>query len=75
MIIEIRRPEGKTPYLILIPNYEEAKTIESVLGDKVINDDGLITLVAGRYKIADGYGTAYISVGPIKADSTELSTE
>jgi hypothetical protein len=68
MIVEIRKVDGYPPHLVFLPSKEELKIIEEVLGNKVVDDDGLITLVAGRYKLADGYGPAYISLGAISMD-------
>ena len=65
MIVEIRRVDGYPPSLIFLPNKEELALMEEVLGNKVVNDDGLIAEVVGRFKLSDGYGPAYLSVQPI----------
>lgn len=71
MIVEIRRNPGYPPSLVFLPTKEELDIIEEVLGNKVIDDDGLITEVTGRYKLSDGYGPAYLSVRPVSAGSDE----
>lgn len=70
MIIEVRSVAGHSSptSLVLIPNEEELAIIEKVLGKAVVNDDGLITLVGGRYKLSDGYGPAYLSLVPVQGD-------
>jgi hypothetical protein len=65
MIVEIRRTMGYPPSLVFLPNKEELAIMEEVLGNKVINDDGLITAVMGGFKLSDGYGPAYLGVQPI----------
>jgi hypothetical protein len=71
MILEIRRTDGYPPSLILLPNKEELAIMEEVLGNKVVADDGLITWVKGRFKLSDGYGTAYLSVLPDRGEPSE----
>ena len=66
MIVEIRRTMGCPPSLVFLPNKEELAIIEEVLGNKIINDDGLIAEVTGRYKLSDGYGPAYLSIKSVK---------
>jgi hypothetical protein len=62
MIVEIRRVDGFPSSVVFLPTKEELAIIEEVLGKEVIDDDGLITLVEGRFKLSDSYGPAYVSI-------------
>jgi hypothetical protein len=62
MIVEMRRRELGVPTLILIPNQEEVKLVEEVLGRRIQTDNGLISQVEGEVRLADGYGPLYISL-------------
>lgn len=61
MIIEIR-PTHDLGRVILVPTPDEARIIESILGKTIRDDNGLICLIRGEYRLADGYGPAYLSL-------------
>lgn len=71
MIVERRNTFG-VPSIVLIPTPEEARMLDEVFGSAALDDDGLISKMRGEYRMADGYGTAYVSLRKTPPDAANV---
>jgi hypothetical protein len=68
-IRENKYTEPKGQRLLMISQNQEESRYFDALGNKVVDDDGLITNVVGQVRLADGYGEHYVVLMPVTWDA------